>query len=379
MRELASDVRRPLVVVLLLGACSLLLLVASGRADNGGPSGPRPAPIVYRPPGLDQSKKVPLVVMLHGSGSTPAAFERWTRFDQVADQHGFVVAYLGSAVPSWKDVSNVGYIGGMIDELTASENIDPQRVYVAGFSAGGFITYWVACELSQKVAGVAVVSNTMVVERVKRCAPRRPVSELAIVGTADGLIPPAGNANLPSAAATAARWGQLDGCPTRPRTDRQGQVVSQTWGPCLGASAVTLDTIEGGRHWWPGSSGLPPSDPDAQISASQAIWTFFAAHPASVLPTLSVRVVKLTARGTGAGRRVVLRLAAGRPVSVRARVLSGGRVVASKSFPSARASRRSLVVSIPRRAASGRAVVSIVAKDAYGASKKVAKAFRLPA
>jgi len=83
---------------------------------------------------------VPLVVALHPSGGSPAGFLRTTRFDSVADAHGFVVAYLATLPPrspAWRGVDrrrNLAYISSEIKTLIHEQNIDPRRVYVIGFS-----------------------------------------------------------------------------------------------------------------------------------------------------------------------------------------------------------------------------------------------------
>src|SRR2546422_987951 len=58
------------------GATSATATIAgNGQAPR---SGPRPAPVVYRPANLSLAQPVALVVALHGSGGRPAAFEAAT-------------------------------------------------------------------------------------------------------------------------------------------------------------------------------------------------------------------------------------------------------------------------------------------------------------
>src|SRR5579862_2207125 len=157
---------------------------AQGQAGGGStthteepaqPStGPRPAPIVFRPHYLGPTAKVPLLIALHPSGDTPADWRQETKFNFLARQYGFVVAYLGSlpapghqpgAGPAWRKVDeqrNMAYIGSEITSLIKAENIDPKRVYVMGFSAGGTMTFEVACTFSSRIAGIAVVSGAMI-------------------------------------------------------------------------------------------------------------------------------------------------------------------------------------------------------------------------
>jgi polyhydroxybutyrate depolymerase len=227
-----------------------------------------------------QSKPVPLVIALHGRGSSPSQFQS-VGFNQVADEYGFVVAYLDPSWPTWKDQSNISYISSMISRLTASENIDPQRVYVAGFSLGGYATYRSACQLSIQVAAVAVVSNAMAPFSSKPCKISRPVSELEIAGSGD-LFPVHRTSSSPiSADQTAADWRMLDGCSAQSQTSRSqiGPVVETTWSKCKAGSAVGEYIVQGGGHAWPGAPGYTGAD--ARYSATRAIWSFFARHRAA--------------------------------------------------------------------------------------------------
>jgi poly(3-hydroxybutyrate) depolymerase len=114
------------------------------------------------PPKLPAGK-VPLVIALHGTGGTPVGMESSTQFDQLARTHGFIVAYLASGSPgdNWILPSETASISAMIDHLEASEPFDPTRVYVTGFSTGGYESYRSGCLLSNKVAAIAPVGVSM--------------------------------------------------------------------------------------------------------------------------------------------------------------------------------------------------------------------------
>jgi polyhydroxybutyrate depolymerase len=254
-------------------------LVASTTGTVGAAQGTRPAPVIYRPPNLNLEKSVPLLLALQPSGGSPASFESVTGLNAVADRYGFVVAYLGSpapASPAWTLVempSNLAYVSAEIKSLTASQNIDPRRVYVTGFSAGASMTYFVGCRLSSQVDGIASVSGA--VRFVDPCHVSHPISELEVIGTKD-LIPLGGSARLLSAAQVAARFRRFDGCDPHSSAAVRGPVEEVTWSQCKDASGVALYVIEGGTHQWPrpGASGN-----DSQLPAAQAVWAFFAAHP----------------------------------------------------------------------------------------------------
>jgi polyhydroxybutyrate depolymerase len=266
------------LALIVLVAAGVLVAVAS-TADTGSAQGSRPAPIVYRPPNLSLEKSVPLLVALHPSGGSPSSFEFGTGLNAVADRYGFVVAYLGSLAPeapAWRLhqlPSNLAYVSAEIKSLTASENIDPKRVYVTGFSAGATMTYFVGCRLSSQVDGIAAVSGAM--RFVDPCHVSHPISALEIIGTNDA-IPIGGSARLLSDVQVAARWRRLDGCGSHASAASSGPVQELTWSRCRGASAVARYVIEGGTHQWPGPGA---HGTDSQFPGAQAVWAFFAAHP----------------------------------------------------------------------------------------------------
>lgn len=105
---------------------------------------------VYVPSQTD-GRKLPLIIMLHGCTQNPDDFAVGTGMNRLAEEHGFIVAYPGqtmsanqSACWNWfnltdqmRDVGEPSIIAGITRAITAEFDIDAERVYVAGLSAGG--------------------------------------------------------------------------------------------------------------------------------------------------------------------------------------------------------------------------------------------------
>lgn len=336
-------------------------------------SGNRPPPVVV-PQGLSPSVKTPLVIaMWSGVG-----------FNPLASRDGFRVAYL-STVDKWKN--DLAYISSEIDQLEATYNIDPNRVYVTGFSGGGWATLNAGCYLSRKIAAIAVVDSTMTTPVYTGCSPVRPVSELLISGTAQGSLYSGLPGRLASAAQTTGRWLGLNGCPNTaaPQVTHSGVVTQQLWTRCTDSSAVGFYTVKGAGHYWPGSVGIPASDPGATYNAYQAVWSFFSARTAAPmtlpgsLSTLVFRTRQSVVRTRGRARKTTVRqvvatFALGEAVKVSAQLLSGTKVVLAKRAPLARGRRTSLVWTLPRRVRPGSYMVALSLVDSFGRRLAIAPA-----
>ncbi|MDQ6605515.1 MAG: alpha/beta fold hydrolase [Actinomycetota bacterium] len=338
-------------------------------------------PIVHRPAGLSYAQKVPLVIALHGSAASPTGMQYITGMNTVANQHGFVVAYLASANPAhgWSSPSDTQYVHGMIATLTRIENIDPTRVYVIGFSAGGFETWKVACLYSSQIAGIAIVANNMNMKLYNTCRLSHPVSEYLLVGGADAIRPAGIPGRLPSAAETTARWRQLDGCSNgsaRPLT--AANVTFEIWSSCVDSSSVALTYVGGGLHNWPGGPTITakPDPYSKRYSASQAIWAFLSPHTLS--PTKLAGSL-LSVKATGGKRRTIaatFQLA--ESVDVTAALRGRGHTFRFRTAALRAGAAKQLRIRVPLSTAGGRYSIKLTIVDSYGRQLTVTRTTRVP-
>lgn len=164
-------------------------------------------------------------------------------------------------------------------------------MYATGISNGGMLAYRLACERSDLFAAVAPVAATLTVS----CRPPRPVSVLH--GLADRAVPYRGGGGYAallerglsqklgrSVPSTVRRWRTIDRCPP-PDSSRSGRVRTSVSSPCADGTEVTLITIDGAGHVWPGSEdqvgvgvALVDSPGDDVVDATALISRFFERH-----------------------------------------------------------------------------------------------------
>jgi polyhydroxybutyrate depolymerase len=193
-------------------------------------------------------------------------------WDTLSDHDGFFVVYPQGVRDQWNaslapgGVDDVRFITALIDHLVGTLPVDPRRVYVAGMSNGGFMTYRLGCALSGRIAAIAPVEAVN-----PGCQPARAVSMVAVHGLADHEV------SFGSAQQSISAWRSYDGCPVDARIRRTGPVTHSVWAPCAFDTTVELYAVANSGHEWPGSSpplaGHDLTSPD--LAATQVIWRFF--------------------------------------------------------------------------------------------------------
>jgi polyhydroxybutyrate depolymerase len=240
------------------------------------------------------TSKLPLLVFLHGLGGSGGDLADALHLDDMAESLGFAfVAPDGvldrSGRRFWNatdsccnfdrlEVDHVQLLRHWITQALASPRIDAERVYIVGFSNGGFMAYRAACELSPLLAGIVSIAGAGLAEPAA-CHPEKKIDVIHIHGDRDPIVKFDGGhlfadsrrPRHPSAEASVAYWAKADGCSggAEPAHDldldprvpgAETQVLR--YGGC-GERNVELWRILGGDH----SAGL------SRLSV-KAIWDF---------------------------------------------------------------------------------------------------------
>jgi polyhydroxybutyrate depolymerase len=250
--------------------------------------------VLHVPEGLDRSRPVPLVISLHGAGLWGGAQRDISRWNDVADREGFIVAYpsgKGHASPRvWRmgggpgTARDVEFITRLIDTLVARHGVDRERVYLNGLSNGGGMTFAFSCIAPERIAAAGMVGSALSFPW-KQCAEAAPLPVMIVNGTADPVIPYEGGKTwvasfaFPSVPQFTARWAQRNRCRPSPHDSVVGPTVKRReYRGCAGGASVVLYTLEGDGHVWPGGGRVPEwlSGTDSRnLDASRVMWDFF--------------------------------------------------------------------------------------------------------
>lgn len=236
---------RPVLLVAALLGVSVLAMMAFGPVRGAEATtartftvdSARPA-LVVLPSDVAQGPR-PLVLVLHGFGSSGAAIDGYLDWRSVAAKRGVVLAFPNGTVATgnrfWNATDNCcdftgtrvddsTYLASLVGEIAAHTPIDRTRVYVFGHSNGGFMAYRLACDHADEFAAIVSLAGATFADKAQ-CAPSKPVSVLSINGTADYIVSIKGGPSFdpyPSTATSLRYWSSYDGCNPKALLRRTG-------------------------------------------------------------------------------------------------------------------------------------------------------------
>lgn len=254
---------------------------------------------LYVPANYTADEAAPLVFNLHGYGSN--AFEQgiYGNFNSIADTAGFLLIIPDgtldlSGTTHWNvggwtigsTVDDVGFVEAMIDATAMEYNLDAKRVYSTGMSNGGFMSFLLACQLSDKIAAVASVTGSMTPQTYNACNPQHPTPIMQIHGIQDGVVPYNGDPLWTQSIQNVVDyWVDYNNCTTEPLTFEVPDVNMEDGSTAVrilhegGDAGATVEhyRIDGGDHTWPGTA-LVFDGTNLDFNASEVIWQFFAKY-----------------------------------------------------------------------------------------------------
>ncbi len=248
--------------------------------------------ILYVPASYSASTPAPLVFNFHGYTSNATEQMFYGDFRPIADTAGFLLIHPmgtldGSGQPYWNSgwggtVDDIGFTSALIDSLSLTYSINQDRVFSTGMSNGGFMSYTLACELSDRIAAIASVTGAMNLNQSSTCNASHPMPVLEIHGTSDATVAYIGASWIESTSNTLNYWATFNNCAIPaimtpvPNINLTDGCTAEHYIYPNGLNGVEVEhyKIIGGGHTWPGASftvGVTNRDIDASIK----IWEFF--------------------------------------------------------------------------------------------------------
>jgi poly(hydroxyalkanoate) depolymerase family esterase len=258
-------------------------------APGGAPPGPRP-----------------LIVMLHGCTQNPDDFAAGTRMNELAQERGFYVLYPAQAARSnshkcwnWfvpgdqrRGAGEPALLAGMTRHVMQTQPIDPDRVYVAGLSAGGAMAAILAREYADLFAAAGIHSGlpagaardvASAFSAMKSGATTSATASAPLIvfhGDADDTVVSVnGDAVVASALAALPKSARTEGAGSAGGRAFRHTVWRRADAPADAPSLAEQWRIRGAGHAWSGGSSAgsyaDPGGPDA----SREMLRFFLEHP----------------------------------------------------------------------------------------------------
>jgi poly(hydroxyalkanoate) depolymerase family esterase len=282
---------------------------------------------VYTPPELPAGAPAPLLVLLHGCTQTPRGFASDAAMPRLADRHGFVLlcpeqtpADNQQGCWNWfqpahqaRGAGDPAFIAGAARAVMAEDSrwsIDPERVYVAGLSAGGAMAAIMAVAYPDVFAAAAIHSGLAYRSATNMGAAFqamttggadpadhgraaleamgsvvRPVPTIVLHGTADRTVCPVNGEQVVRQWIATNRLAAPDRYRAEferpaetlaPDADGRHPSTRRRWRDEDGRLMQEYVVIEGlGHAWSGGAAGGSFTDPRGP-SATDAMWAFFA-------------------------------------------------------------------------------------------------------
>jgi polyhydroxybutyrate depolymerase len=264
---------------------------------------------LHVPPDARLGKALPVVFLFHGAAFNGKWFKELIEIEDLSDRKGFIAVFPdGTGNTPWlltwnagnccryaktNKVDDVGMTLALIEKLKKIVRVDEKRIYAAGWSNGGMLSYRLACEHADVFAAVASVSGTL---GVKNCEPSRRVPILHFHGNRDEYVPFTGGKGEKTKAVEPQQsvddcmgvWKKINSCVGDAKMEvlpdkvkDETIVIRRHWKECADDSEVELYVIDGGGHNWPGAKTAADEalgNLTMDISAGEIIWEFFSRH-----------------------------------------------------------------------------------------------------
>lgn len=279
----------------------LALVKAPVMAENITVNGTVRNYVVYVPKNLGEQR--PLLISCHGMNQDANYQKGMLKIETVADTAKFVTVFPNGIDHGW-DIGgdrDINFMKALIDEMVSKYKIDPNRVYLSGFSMGGMFTYHAMNRMPDKIAAFAPISGYPMGGTTAN-ASVRPIPIIHTHGTGDDVV------NFGGVQGALNAWISHNGCPTKATVVKNYRgaphITRHTWGPGNQGVEVVLMEMADKGHWISNDYGvltgdeiwkfckrysLELKDPTVRFTAPQDGLQYVTFGGASEVPAITLR------------------------------------------------------------------------------------------
>ncbi|MFT5681890.1 MAG: polyhydroxybutyrate depolymerase [Myxococcota bacterium] len=188
----------------------------------------------------DADGPLPVLIFVHGYGGVPLSISNDTEEVAAMNDLGVLLILPASDGNSWNEDrgsdrrDDYAFIESVIDDAETRWGLDPDRVFVGGFSTGGSMASMLACYLPERFAGAVTMSGTFWEPMPTDCAAPIPLQHTH--GTTDTTWPlegrSFGSAAQGAVADGVAVWRTLNGCSEESTITKDGPLLCEEWSGC---------------------------------------------------------------------------------------------------------------------------------------------------
>lgn len=239
--------------------------------------------LAIAPRRIQAGEHLPVVMVLHGLGVDARHMSWVADWRQAVERDRFLAVFPQGVANSWNmgpccppanlgppinpaPMDDFGFLDEVVDDVRGRSDVDPDRMYLTGFSNGGIMTYAYACHRPDAFAAIAPMASS----NLTRCVPSEPLSLLHQHSDPDSVVPFDGRPTLsqlisavafPAVPESVENWAVRSGCDAGPREEVDGdEVETFTWQGCPDGMEVELVRIPGRGHTWPDLGDYDPLD-----------------------------------------------------------------------------------------------------------------------
>ncbi|MBY5986599.1 alpha/beta hydrolase family esterase [Roseovarius atlanticus] len=159
---------------------------------------------IYLPKGQDGAAPMGALIFAHGYKGSAAGTMRNGSLRAMADRLGIALVAANARGDDWRlpgtpsggvtsPDTELAYFDALRADILDRNPIDPDRIVMAGFSAGGMMTWTLACHRPADYAGFIPVAGTFWAPTPDSCT-MPPADIIHVHGTSDRIVPLAGRA-----------------------------------------------------------------------------------------------------------------------------------------------------------------------------------------